>query len=233
MSDEVYLSELLLRWEKLRDQGESVSLAELCHETPELLPLLRLQVERLGHPGEFPSPRSLRERSASDTKQPADPNQTQTLDPYKTIAPAGGLAGPPVPLASSSGTKISVPGFEILGELGRGGMGVVLRARDLELDRDVAVKILRQTSDGSSDGTLRFVEEAHITGQLQHPGIAPVYRLGRLPDQTPFFAMKLIKGRTLADLLEERKEPGQDRSRFLKVFEQICQTLAYAHSRRV
>src|SRR5262249_31750841 len=76
-------------------------------------------------------------------------------------------------------------------------------------------------------------------GQLQHPGIVPVYELGQFPDRRPFFTMKLIKGRTLAALLAERGSPGADtpspseRMRWLKVFEQVCQTVAYAHAHGV
>ena len=79
----------------------------------------------------------------------------------------------------------------------------------------------------------RFLEEARIAGRLQHPGVVPVYTLGRLPDGRPYFTMKLVKGRTLAELLAERKQPTQDRPRFLAIFEQVCQTLAYAHSKGV
>src|SRR5262249_25542552 len=86
----------------------------------------------------------------------------------------------------------------------------------------------------------RFVEEAQIAGQLQHPGIVPVYELGQFPDRRPYFTMKLVKGRTLATLLAERGSPGADipgspseGMRFLKVFEQVCQTVAYAHARGV
>src|SRR5262249_46222283 len=77
----------------------------------------------------------------------------------------------------------------------------------------------------------RFLEEAHLTGQLQHPGIAPVHAVGRLPDGRPFFSMKLIQGYTLAELLQERS-PG-DQPRVLTIFAQVCQTLAYAHPRCV
>ncbi len=69
-----------------------------------------------------------------------------------------------------------------------------------------------------------------MTGRLQHPGIPPVHDLGRLKDGQPYFSMKLIEGRTLGDLLRDRTQPGQDRSRYLAIFEQIAQTLAYAHS---
>ena len=79
----------------------------------------------------------------------------------------------------------------------------------------------------------RFVEEAQIGGQLQHPGIVPVYELGTFADRRPYFTMKLVKGRTLAELLDGRQDPADDRPRFLAIFEQVCQTVAYAHARGV
>src|SRR5262249_2631985 len=66
-----------------------------------------------------------------------------------------------------------------------------------------------------------------------HPGVVPVHELGRSADGRPYFTMKLVKGRTLADLLKERTSPAQDLPRFLGIFQQVCQTLAYAHSKRV
>ncbi len=79
----------------------------------------------------------------------------------------------------------------------------------------------------------RFVEEAQIGGQLQHPGIVPIYELGTFADLRPFFAMKLVKGHTLAQSLEARDGPDDDRPRFLSIFESIAQTIAYAHARGV
>jgi serine/threonine-protein kinase len=68
---------------------------------------------------------------------------------------------------------------------------------------------------------------------LQHPGIAPIHRLGWLPDGRPYFSMKLIQGRTLADLLRERADAADDLPRFLGLFAQVCQTVVYAHSRGI
>ena len=79
----------------------------------------------------------------------------------------------------------------------------------------------------------RFIEEAQVGGQLQHPGILPVYELGLDAELRPYFTMRLVKGRTLAVLLEERPEPDVDLGRFLALFEQVCQTVAYAHARGV
>ena len=126
-----------------------------------------------------------------------------------------------------------VPGYELFGEVGRGGMGVVYRARDLSLDRDVAVKLLQDGYPADSPIARRFTDEARITAQLQHPGVPAVYRVGTLPDGRPFLAMKLIKGRTLAALLGERPDPAADRGRFVAIFEHVCQAVAYAHSLRV
>src|SRR4029077_18339242 len=120
--------------------------------------------------------------------------------------------------------------YQLHGEMARGGMGVVLKGRDVDLGRDVAVKVLLEKHRGSPEMVRRFVEEAQIAGQLQHPGIIPVYELGRLPDDRLYIAMKLIRGRTLAGLLEGRTDAAQSRSRYLSLFELLCQTMAYAHS---
>jgi WD40 repeat protein len=112
-------------------------------------------------------------------------------------------------------------------------MGVIYSARDESLGRDVAVKVLHERYQADSTVGRRFVDEARITAQLQHPGIPPVFEVGRLGDERPYLAMKLIKGRTLDELLKERPEPASDRGRFLAMFVQICQAVAYAHSKHV
>ncbi|MHC4415467.1 MAG: protein kinase domain-containing protein [Planctomycetota bacterium] len=123
--------------------------------------------------------------------------------------------------------------YERLGEIARGGMGVIIRSRDNDLGRDVAMKVLQSRHAGNKAMVRRFVEEAQIAGQLQHPGILQVYELGLQDDKRPYFTMKLIKGRTLAELLEARAAPDEDLSRFLGIFERVCQTVAYAHARGV
>ncbi|MFO0876195.1 MAG: serine/threonine-protein kinase [Gemmataceae bacterium] len=126
----------------------------------------------------------------------------------------------------------SLPGYVLEEEVGQGGMGTVYRAREESLQREVAVKLLR---DDRVDPGLRqrFVVEARITGQLQHPGIPAIHELGTLPDGRPFLAMKLVRGRTLQALLAERSEADHERGRFLAIFEQICQAVGYAHANGV
>lgn len=119
----------------------------------------------------------------------------------------------------------SIPGYEILEVIGRGGMGVVYRARDLSFQREVAVKVLQSTASASA--VSRFFEESRITGQLQHPGIPAAHQVETLSDGRPFLAMKLIKGDTLDALLKAGKV------NYLPIFEAICQAVGYAHARGV
>ena len=111
--------------------------------------------------------------------------------------------------------------------------GVVLKGRDPDLNRDVAMKVLLPGHAGNPAMIRRFIEEAQIGGQLQHPGILPVYELGLDADMRPYFTMRLVKGRTLAAMLEERPDPRHELGRLLGIFEQVCQTVAYAHARGV
>ena len=85
-------------------------------------------------------------------------------------------------------------------EIARGGMGVIYRATDTVLGREVAVKVLSEKFGPDSGTARRFADEARITAQLQHPNIPAVHELGVLPDGRPFLAMKLIKGETLEGL---------------------------------
>jgi WD40 repeat protein len=119
--------------------------------------------------------------------------------------------------------------YEILGEHGRGGIGCVYRAHDHELDRDVAIKKL------ISRGNLvemRFFREAAITARLEHPGIVPVHEAGWWSDGTPFYAMKLIAGRPLRDLIAERPAVEQ-RLGLLHHVIAVADAIAYAHARNV
>jgi len=149
-------------------------------------------------------------------------------------APEDGLA----PLERPSSPELPDPAdrparLQLFGEIGRGGMVAILRARDPDLGREVAVKVLLAGHRDRPELVRRFVEEAQIGGQLQHPGVVPVYELGAFGDARPYFAMKLVKGRTLAALLEARSSPAADLARFLGIFEHVCQTVAYAHARGV
>jgi tetratricopeptide (TPR) repeat protein len=165
---------------------------------------------------------------------PPDPTRTvpAAADPAHTRSTADSTADAAGSAPPAAGPP-SVPGYELLEQIGRGGMGVVYRARDARLDRDVAVKLLADKFPVDSAAARRFRDEARITGQLQHPGIPAVHELGATPDGRPFLAMKLIKGDTLDDLLRRRPDPTADRGRLVAAFEQACQAVAYAHAHGV
>jgi len=119
------------------------------------------------------------------------------------------------------------------GELGEGGMAVVHRARDLRLERPVAVKRLRPELEGHGTALERFLNEARILANLDHPGVVPVFDLGRLPDGGPFYAMKRVQGATLRQQLDARsREQVASRSsleHFVDLYERVCRTVAAAH----
>ncbi|MFI5457815.1 MAG: tetratricopeptide repeat protein [Isosphaerales bacterium] len=148
------------------------------------------------------------------------------------------LATGPGPILIPSSSEMPGPAgrpdrYQLFGEIARGGMGAILRGRDVDLGRDLALKVLLESHKDKPELIRRFVEEAQISGQLQHPGVVPVYELGTFADLRPFFTMKLVKGRTLSDLLRARPSPGDDLPRFLSIFESVCQTMSYAHVRGV
>jgi serine/threonine protein kinase len=173
--------------------------------------------------------------------KPHDPNQTAhipavpadslgAVDPLATTDHAPGpastvdsrAAAPPASDGSASNLP-AIPGYRVLREIARGGMGRIFAAHDLTLDREVAVKVLLPGANAD-----RFVRESKITARLPHPGIPPIYALGRLADGSPFLAMKLIAGQTLSAELTTADQP-----RLLQAFTQVCQAVGFAHSRGV
>jgi serine/threonine protein kinase len=122
-------------------------------------------------------------------------------------------------------------------EIARGGMGVVLRALDCDIRREVAIKYLLDR--GNPTSKLRFIEEAQITGQLEHPNIVPIHELGVDAQQRLFFTMKMVKGRSLAQVLNDLRQQPQTAEkayslgRLLNILAGVCNALAYAHARGV
>lgn len=132
--------------------------------------------------------------------------------------------------------------YQKLRPLAKGGIGIVYVARDDELSREVALKELqdRFADDPTTRG--RFMREAEITGGLEHPGVVPVHGLGRQPDGRPYYAMRLIKGESLRDAIDRYHQSGAAGDsaagtlvlrRLLARFIAVCETIAYAHSRRI
>ncbi|MCU0724619.1 MAG: protein kinase [Planctomycetes bacterium] len=162
------------------------------------------------------------------------PRRSDSVLASLSIPPAG---GPHLHvedgLSAGDGKTPTYSHYDFHEEIGRGGVGIVLKGVDIDLGREVALKVLRPEFLHHPQALARFVEEAQIEGQLQHPSIVPVYELGVQADGCPFFAMKLVKGQTLGALYEARESPAVERRRHLAIFEQICQALAFAHAHGV
>lgn len=133
-------------------------------------------------------------------------------------------------------TGVQADKYVYVDEIGRGGMGSVLRVYDSNLRRHVAMKrILASTGERIR---LRFVEEAQITGQLEHPHIVPVHEIGRDQNDRLYFTMKLVRGDTLSDILDKIRNDEKDAERYslghlLHAFINVCHAIDFAHSRGV
>jgi WD40 repeat protein/tRNA A-37 threonylcarbamoyl transferase component Bud32 len=155
-----------------------------------------------------------------------------------------------VEVDSNATTRYAPPGglpaharFQVLRPYARGGLGEVFVALDQELHREVALKEIQEKHADNPESRARFLLEAEITGGLEHPGIVPVYGLGKYADGRPFYAMRLIRGHSLKEAIERfhqadgpAREPGE-RSLALRAllrrFIDACNAMAYAHSRGV
>ena len=134
---------------------------------------------------------------------------------------------------ASQATPTTIPHclgrFRVLGEIARGGMGVIVRAYDPNLDRELAIKLLSPEIPVDSDANRRLAQEARVVSQLHHPGITPVFEAGNLPDGRAYFAMPFIDGQSLSALLDDRPAVGHELARFLGVFHRVCETVAHVH----
>lgn len=141
---------------------------------------------------------------------------------------------------SDSTSAPSEQRFRILHAHRQGGLGEVLLAHDRQLDRDVAIKQIRSNYRSNTEAQQRFVQEAKVTGRLEHPGVVPVYAMGNWPDGGHYYAMRFIEGDTMKDVIEAyhqsetESESGQLQLReLLSRFVDVCNTIEYAHSRNV
>jgi len=136
-------------------------------------------------------------------------------------------------------SEITQETHRVNGTLGEGGMGLVLRARDERVQRSVAMKVLRTGNEFSAEKLLRFVSEAQLTGQLEHPNIVPVYQLGITADGQVFYTMKHVKGQTLETVLKNLLQGDAETRRqfplssLLTAFLKVTDALAFAHSHGV
>lgn len=148
------------------------------------------------------------------------------------------------PVRSDAFTKQGAR-YEVLGLLGRGGMGEVWRVRDRDLNRVLAMKIIRWEIANKERAILRFIEEAQTCAQLQHPGVVPVFEIGKLPDRRFYFTMQEIQGLSMHAVIDELHSLSNEQKhwettasnwnfqRLMRSFARTCETIAYAHQRGV
>jgi WD40 repeat protein/tRNA A-37 threonylcarbamoyl transferase component Bud32 len=201
------LGELLLRWEELHKDGRDISPEELCRDCPQLLGPLRQRIEALRAVDVvLNSPDAATGSHAGTTGGSFDPDipdpaprtqQPQPSDPVKQVA-----------------------GYEVLDELGRGGMGVVYKARQKGLGRLVALKMILDGAYARASDLARFRSEVEAIARLQHPNLIQVYEVGE-HDGQPYFSMEFVDGGTLEEKINGQPQPPRQAA-------ELIQTLARA-----
>ncbi len=184
----------------------------------------------------FPDDRTVRSGripDSGDTSQPESVKRAVTLPPE---APPTVDSRPPAAGVEGFGPILLTERFVERAVVGRGGSGVVVRAFDRVMLREVAIKVLDPSLADDGAEVDRFSEEARINGQLEHPNIVPVYELGVDRRGRRFLCMKFVEGVTLEEALrrlgDARLEPSH-LAKLLQVFVKVCDAVSFAHSRGV
>lgn len=188
-------------------------------------------------PADLPAGKALSQRLKEQHGSGLDPTLSLEVEPE-----------PDAPLSSAIHQKLSEQAprgmrYKLLGEVARGGMGAILKIWDDELRRTLAMKVVLGSDAPSGGGTPvveprlleRFLEEAQVTGQLDHPGIVPVHELGLGEEGRVYFTMRLVKGEDLSKVYARVREAeaGWTQLRALGVVLKVCEAMSYAHSKKV
>jgi hypothetical protein len=195
------LESLISRWHELRRQGKVQSPEELCADCPERLEELKRHLQTIGAGGATP---------VGDD----DARHSAGILPPSPAQPEAVLTG------------VEVSGYEVLGELGRGGMGVVYRARQTNLNRLVALKMILAGAHAGADDRQRFLAEAEAVARLQHPNIVQIYETGEAGGH-PFFSLEYCPGGSLAAKLAGTPQPPPPAARLVEV---LARTVQAAHA---
>lgn len=203
------VAELLARWRAAHDQGQTLSLAEVCAEYPHLLAAL----EALVH------------QEQTKSIHAVDPSATMSVPPHSDRTQSHHER-------VTSGSRVifpSIPGYAIERELGRGGMGVVYQARDLKLNRIVAIKMILHGIVAGSAALVRFLTEAEAMAALKHPNIAHVHARGEY-EGLPYFVMEYCVGGSLSAKINDQPLPAREAA---SLVEQLTRGIAAAHEQGI
>ena len=155
-----------------------------------------------------------------------------------TIAVEKPVANPPPEVAVMGANPDSSVPFVFGRQIAKGGMGAILEGEDCKLGRTIAVKIMLDPQ-ASSEQARRFVQEAAVLGKLEHPNIVPIHDLGRDSEGALYYTMKLVKGRTLQQILDDLRTEKPEAlehytlDRLLTIFRKVCDALAFAHASHI
>ena len=195
----------------MREQGQQITPEDLCRDCPDLLPEVRRRIEVM-----LAWYRTL-EGGDSDATTPPD---TAPAVPATHWTSATLPAGP---------ERLAVPGYEVLEELGRGGMGVVYKARQVKLDRLIALKMIRDGVLAGPEQLGRFHKEAHAIARLKHPNIVQIHDIGEHGDR-PYLCLELIEGGNLAQKIQGRPQPAAWAAQLV---ETLARAMHYAHQQGI
>jgi serine/threonine-protein kinase len=184
MSDADRLDSLLSVWQERASEGIDLSAAELCRDCPELAAELNEHIQALRQMN----------RMLWSGGSPSGSGAAGTTQDVRARHWRGGVPDGP------AGSPTPIPGYEILEQLGRGGGGVVYKARQTNLQRLVALKLILGGEHASPDARARFTQEAETVARLKHPHIVQVYDFGD-HEGRPFFSLEYLEGGSLADRL--------------------------------
>lgn len=231
MSDEAAVIDLLDNEIGLRDKdGEAPTEAEYLERFPHLAQSIRrwfalrgaVQDRSILQPG--PGPERPRAGRPGAPPGPAAGVDSFLAAAFQSISDSG--IGPALPPPEAP----AVPGYQILSLLGHGGMGVVYKARQANLNRTVALKMILAGLHAAPEELTRFRTEAEAMARLHHPNIVQIYEVGELPGQGPYFALEFIEGGSLADRLGGKPMPPRQAA---GLAERLARAMHYAHQGQV
>jgi eukaryotic-like serine/threonine-protein kinase len=209
------VSELVARWQEERAKGHRLSPEQLCAAHPDLLAEVRPQIEAL---------------SAMEALLGVEKEHGRDSSPLGGDTPGdAGASSAANEKTDPSARQPRIPGYDVLGELGRGGMGIVFKARQVKLNRLVALKMILDAEYAGAKDLARFRSEAEVLAAHQHPNIVQIHEVGE-HDGRPYFSLELVEGGSLAQRIAGVPLPVAEA---VYLVETLARALQGAHDRGV